>query len=219
MSAASNLDIYASTISHSNLGGQGPDTGAAELRYANAGTTKDGVPFDLVVTSTGPYKPKNNNVNGKAGQFGKINAGCNPGQSPAVAGPTEFTFSFTQPGTNNPVVQPEVHFAIFDLDGADTGGLEWASSKGYKGYVTDTVPSVIASGAPGGGTKFSSSGIPNIPNPSNPDTLTAAQRANSVMYFFVDVHDFKLNFGVDPCAGGRNLFFAGKSALNDRCGA
>jgi len=216
-SAASNLDFFTATVSQNNLDGKGPDAGVAELRYSNAGTTKDGIPFDLVVTSSGPYRPLSWYPNGKRAHFGVIGIDCNPGAR--IAGPTEFTVSFVEPGTNNPVVQPEVHFALFDLDGKDTGGLEWASSKGYKGYVTDTVPTIVASGAPGGGTKFSSSGRGQIPNPSNPDTLTAIQRANSVMYFFAGVSSFQLNFGVDPCTSGRALFFAGKSALNDRCGA
>lgn len=222
-STASKLDLFASTVSHSNLGGMGPDSGVAELRYSNAGTTKDGIPFDLVVTASGPYTPRRDQTvfNGKLGKFGSINHNCNPGE--LVGGPTEFTFSFAEPGTNNPVVQPEVHFGIFDLDGWQTTGEEWISSKGYKGYVTDKVPTILASEAPAGGTKFSASGTADVPNPSDPERMTAKQRANSVMFYFADVSSIQFNFAIEHCtrgtSGGRNFFFDGKSELNDRCDA
>merc|ERR1719359_1281230 len=112
--------------------------------------------------------------------------------------------------------------AIFDLDGKDdSGGLEYAKSKGYRGYVTDISPNIVASRAPDGGTQFTSEGTNNnIPNPSSPMTLNTEQRRNSVMYFFVDCSSFELTFGIDGTShgAGRFLFFAGESPLNDRCG-
>jgi hypothetical protein len=111
-----------------------------------------------------------------------------------------------------------LHFAIFDLDGKD-GGVEFASSKGYLGYVTDVSPSVAASRLPSGGTQFySARESNNIPNPSNPETLAYVQRRSSVMYFYTGVSEFVNTFGIEGCKYGRNLFFSGTSALNDRCG-
>jgi len=215
-SKAAHLDVFASNLTHSNLGGVGPDTGVEELRYSNAGTSSGGVPFDMVVTVSGPYK--GGAANGKNGKFGQITIKCNDPPS-IFAGPGDFTFSFVKPGTNTPVVLEEVHFAIFDLDGVSTSGWEFASSTGYKGYVTDVTPSVVASRLPGGGTQFTSAKERrNIPNPSDPNTLNQEQRRNSVMYFYTDVSSFGINFGIEGCKTGRNLFFSGTSALNDRCG-
>jgi len=216
---AAKLDVFGSTISHSNLGGIGPDGGVEELRYSNAGTSAvTGVPFDMVVkVSSGTYSG-GPSANGKNGKFGQINIKCNAAPAdPTFAGPADFTFSFVKPGTDTPVVLEEVHFAIFDLDGITD--FEFASSKGYKGYVTDVTPSVIASRLPTGGTQFESEKVrKNIPNPSDPDNLNKEQRRNSVMYFYSDVSSFQINFGIEGCKHERNLFFSGTSSLNDRCG-
>ena len=120
----------------------------------------------------------------------------------------------------------EVHLAIFDLDGtAADWGIETASSKGYKGYVTDTTPEITASRLPDGRTQFTGSGAANnLANPKSPSTLTLEQRRNSVMYFYADVSSFVISFGVEQApsyaaaGNGRYLFFAGESSLNDRCG-
>lgn len=221
-SEAADIDFSLATVAHSNLGGVGPDTGVAELRYSNAGTTNDGAPFDIVVTTLGIYQAdftSGDNKNGVSGQFGKITLACNDPPS-TEAGPAEFMFSFVQPGTNTPTTLSEVHMAIFDLDGDLSTGVETASSKGYKGYVTDANPSVVASRLPDGRTKFSSAGlVKRIPNPTTPEALTTEQRQNSVEYIYGDVSSFVIGFGIESCKYGRNLFFAGKSALSDRCGA
>jgi len=220
-STAADLDLFKSTVSHSNLGGTGPDTGAEELRYSNAGTSMNGVPFDMVVAVTGGVYLAQGSRNGINGKFGQINIKCNDAPS-TFAGPTDFTFRFVVPGTNTPVVLEEVHFAIFDLDGTNTSGWEFASSKGYKGYVTDVTPSVVASRIPAGGTKFTSARkVNNLLNPVDPDTLNTEQRQNSVMYFYTDVSSFQINYGIGGCPHDgkkRNLFFGGTSSLNDRCG-
>jgi len=210
-SGAVNFDIAAATVAHSNLGGGGPDAGAAELRYSNAGTT-GGVPFDLVVTALNSYAATNNRLNGLSAKFGVITTACsNP--------PTNFAFNFVQQGTNTPVVLSEVHMAIFDIDGKDPNGVEIAASKGYKGYVTDAIPNVVASRLADGRTKFSSGqAVDNVPNPVDPDTMTPEQRKSSIMYFYTNVTNFEITFGIENCVYARNLFFSGKSALNDRCG-
>jgi hypothetical protein len=111
--------------------------------------------------------------------------------------------------------------ATFDLDGDETEGLEYVSSKGYKGYVTDAEPSVVASRLPDGRTKFTSAGEKaNLENPTLPDALTVEQRRNSVMNFYTNVSSFEVNYGIENIdqRGSRNLFFAFESSLEDRCG-
>jgi len=205
-----------SSVTENNLGGAGPTTGPEEIRYSNAGTTSAGVKCDLVVTTLSPYNPRTPETkNGitEDGHFGCINQ--RRGEE------TSFKFSFVVPGTNTPLVVPEVHMATFDLDGDETEGLEYVSSKGYKGYVTDAEPSVVASRLPDGRTKFTSSGEKaNLENPTLPDALTVEQRRNSVMYFYTDVSSFEVNYGIENIddRGSRNLFFAFESSLEDRCG-
>merc|ERR1719197_1509959 len=116
-----------------------------------------------------------------------------------------------EPGTNIPVTVSEIHMALFDLDGTETNGKEFASSSGYKGYVTDATPSILASRGRDGSTQFDCSGlVDDIPNPTSPATLTQEQRQNSVMFFYTDVSSFQLTFGIDgpDHPYSRNLFFA-----------
>lgn len=214
-SKAATLDFTGSTVSISNLGGVGPDTGAQELRYSNIGTTETGEKFDIVVTALTEYRAANPSLNGNSNGFGVITTDC----LTAPTDSTDFKFSFVQPGTNTPVLVSEIHMAIFDLDGIEANGVEVAASKGYRGYVTDETPSVLASRLADGRTKFSSSqAIDNVPNPTNPDSLTTEQRQNSLMYFYQNVTEFELTFGIETCRYSRNLFFSGTSELNDRCG-
>lgn len=204
------------SVTENNLGGAGPTTGVEEIRYSNVGTSSTGVKFDLVVTTLGAYNPRNpSEKNGivDGGHFGCINQ--RKGEE------TSFKFSFVSPGTNTPLVVPEVHMATFDLDGDAANGIEYVSSKGYRGYVTDATPSVLASRLPDGRTKFTSAGEKaNLENPTLPDALTVEQRRNSVMYFYSNVSSFELTFGIENYdrRGSRNLFFAFVSSLDDRCG-
>jgi len=211
--SASKVDFGAGTLSANNLGGVGPQAGAEEIRYANMGTSETGKAFDVVVTALGPYDPPKPEINGIKGEFGAINQ--------RKGSTTDFKFSFVEPGTNTPVQLKEVHMALFDLDG-NADQLESAASKGYKGYVTDTVPSLLASRLPDGRTQFSADGVtPNIPNPTTPDALNSLQRKGSVMYFYSGVSSFDLTFAISGTVAdsGRNLFFAFQSALNNRCAA
>lgn len=225
-SRAAKLDLSSAKMKVNNLGGLGPQTGVAEeFRIEKTGTTEAGNQFDLVVTALTEYSAQYPQYNNLYDGFGAIN--INP-KSATFSGQVDFRFSFVLTGTNTPVTLPEVHLAIFDLDGmawaADNpngGGREFASSTGYRGYVTDVSPNVVASKLPDGRTQFMSEGTNNnIDDAESPDTLTEEQRRNSVMFFYTDVSSFELTFGIDgeSAGAGRYLFFAGNSPLNDRCG-
>ena len=62
-------DVY---ISQNNLGGEGPDTGAEELRFKNVGSY-GGSKIDLVVTAIENYTVFNNGQNRINKKFGQIN--------------------------------------------------------------------------------------------------------------------------------------------------
>ena len=61
-------------VGHSNLGGLGPDAGAAELRYKGVALRIDGSLLDLVITNTSEYYSPNPEWNGCSGGgvFGQI---------------------------------------------------------------------------------------------------------------------------------------------------
>jgi hypothetical protein len=211
-SRASKVTLSEEAISNNNLGGLGPKAGPEELRFTNVGVSDTGDAFDVVVTPVDQYSTPAATNNGAEGAFGIINVGRDS--------QTTFKFSFTKVGTHTPVRLNEIHMAIFDLDGTAETGIEYASSMGYKGYVTDENPSVVASRLRDGRTKFTSTTArDNIVNPTDPKALTAEQRQNSVMFFYENVTTFQLSFGMEgpDKPYNRNLFFAFGSDLDDRC--
>ena len=205
-SKAAKLDFSKGTTPSNNLGGKGPQAGPEEMRFYGVATTHTGDAFDIVVTTLGAYEgSKKNGIQGTLGCLG---------MKPVINnGRGDFRFSFMQPGTNTPFRVPEFHMTFLDLD----GDSEFISSTGYRGYVTDVSPSIGTRRLADGRTEFTAGPMRNIPNPSDANSLTAQQRAASVMAFYVDVTSFDLTFGHELKVEGRNLFFSGGSSLDDRC--
>lgn len=208
---AAKLDIGTATIIYNNLGGKGPNSSdPREIRYSS-GVSCTGEPFELVVTAGSEYATSKPENNGKRGAFGQISLSSDKS--------TDLKFSFVVPGTNQPVALPEVHMAMFDLDGAVSHGRASTLSKGYTGYVTDSNPLAVATLNTDGRTKFMSPGSRPTTQTSNLHTMTAGQRQSTFMYFYRDVTHFELNFqfeGGDDDDDGI-LVFALESALTDRC--
>merc|ERR1719281_1552125 len=97
--------------SQNNLGGTGPDSGAAELRYSKAGTY-NGKALDLVVTADG-YTPKKASMNGNKGQFGRINLRCGANAA--------FEFKWVDSETGAPVEVSDVSVTFYDMDEGKKG--------------------------------------------------------------------------------------------------
>lgn len=213
VSNAAKLDFAAATKGQNNLGGQGPDTGAEEMRYVNV---YPGV--DLVITSLTAYEPLQGNGNAGMPDFMANGFG---GLVVRWGTTTDFKFQFVDTGTSTPHVLDEVHMAFFDLDSADAGA-EIVQGKGYNGYVTDLDTSLTAS-LSDGRTKFA--GTQSVPNPTSPGVATDAQRKASVMFFFKQKSEFEIKFGFEPLgtftAAGQQalLLFSGSSVLTSRCAA
>jgi len=216
--AAAKVDIAGASLSRSNLGGQGPDFGQAEeLHFSGSpGITSTGEPFDLVVTMIGDYDD-----GGMAQKNGQFTKNTELGVF-FVRGEATFKFSFVKPGTRTPVTVPEIHMAIFDLDGGTagyTGTIEHASSRGYAGYVTVPEPNLSADNLPDGRTQFT--GTSNMRNPIvDMNAMTDEQANGSVMFFYRDVDSFELTFGRNrPCSDGfcSGLLFAFESSLDEYC--
>jgi len=209
------IDFFGSTVTHSNLAGQGPDTGAEEIRYTNVGTytSAGGVPVvvDLAVTGNGSYATSNNASNGKSGKFGKVNLlGGNS---------VELTFSFMRTGTNVPIELAEVLISFFDLDQSyETKMLERIYASDYHAFVIDKSAELdmMIERAPDGRTIFMSrvhgTGCDNPRDPLKlgPKTCTYRdgvktidQRKRSFMLAFRKVQSFKVSLLVtclDPRA-------------------
>jgi len=226
MSDLPNIDFSRATVLHNNLGGQGPDTGANNLRIGNAGTWNFKM-FDIVVTSPPTYRSGRAAENGlRSDSPGFENfmwVGIETGLL-CAGSYCKFNFQFLDSGTDEPMMLPEVHITAFDIDGKPGFDSELVSSKGYADYIIDgqedlnLVESTMPNGFPG----FSGTGLPReAENPTDPMKLTGQQYSNSVMYVYKDATDFDMYFGMkddnDGRSGTRFLQFAGKSGLENQC--
>jgi len=219
------LDFEKATVLQNNLGGKGPDTGVAELRYGGIGEHPAGQSFDLVISAPDGYEGDliTYGYNGKSvgsPKFAQLSL-SGSGNPAGWSGNAKLHLSFVRPGSATPVVLPEFFFAIFDVDGGNGGAVkQTVAGKGYKGYVTDVNTDLLASRNPDGSTKFTANGD-KIPNPTDPMTATQAQRGSMVMYFYENMSSFELTLGVEVDGAAQNtnkwFNFAGTSALSDRC--
>jgi len=226
MSGSADMDFSQAMMVHSNLGGQGPDSGDQNLRVGNAGSW-DGDAFDIVVTVPTTYRPHPPRVHQNGlrddvpGFENFMWIGLQTGRL-CSGSLCKFTFKFVHAGTDTPFVLPEVHITVFDIDGKPGTDEELVSSKGYTDYVTDANPNIDERTMPNGFPGFSGTGNPReADNPTDPVNLTPLQRSNSVMYIYKGVSEFPMYFAIKngDFAGGRFLMFAGRSSLEDVCGA
>jgi len=198
-------------VSQSNLGGQGPDTGVAELRFDSVCDVQ-GQALDLVVTSLTEYTVNNKKANGLSGKYGQIN----------VLGGTQvdLQFQFVKKGTYDLVPIASSAFTIFDMDGNKKGNAyQKVVATGYDHYTLtsdSTVATKVLSTSP---PKISFTATENgdaSDNPKDPMKLTTLQKRRTVSVLFSNTASFILGFGITGTYGdgGRNFVFAGKSSID-----
>jgi len=126
------MDIFNAQLQQSNLGGQGPDAGATNMRFEGVGEL-DGLPYDLVVTSTSAYTPGNNLDNGF--ECGQPAAGCVNGRfvkiNVAAGTSVDLTFTFQDSATQLPVTIPRLLFSVHDIDQLSSDAREHVYISGY----------------------------------------------------------------------------------------
>lgn len=150
--AAAAIDIAASTVTHSNLGGYGPDSGDETLVFSNAGTTPDGTDFDISIAADSGYAVNNANANGIGNKvFGKINILTN---SSGVS--SAFTFSLVDSATQQPVVLDEFAFSVYDFDMGASNNAEFAIASDYK---LESTTEIAVEAEADGRTRFSATEV------------------------------------------------------------
>lgn len=153
--AAAAIDIAASTVTHSNLGGYGPDSGDETLVFSNAGTTPDGTDFDISIAADSGYAVNNANANGIGNKvFGKINILTN---SSGVS--SAFTFSLVDSATQQPVVLDEFAFSVYDFDMGASNNAEFAIASGYDYHKLESTTEIAVEAEADGRTRFSATEV------------------------------------------------------------
>ena len=194
------------TLTQSNLGGAGPDSGAAELRYRAVGKVGE-TTIDLVVRATSEYKG-DSATNGCNGLFGQVTVW--------IGSSTEFVFSFEDSATGAPVTLGSFFFSFFGLaqagSAARKGGTEAISISGFSEFalIGDTTIAVNASVDHSKHVdvaahsklmaRFRSTEAGNAKDsPVDPNDLTDVLKRRSVTMKFVDTSNFTATLESDGC--------------------
>ena len=207
------------SISHSNLGGAGPDGGAEDLTFTNVAEN-----INLVVTATSPYTPNMLNPtggslrNGARQNFGVINM--------ASGSTVDLTFSLVDSRDGSPAEFDDFVITFFDADhGMGHESRESITIRDLTSFVVDPDSSleIDLSGADdvdlgnGAGVASFASTLRGSKedNPVSPLSLSVLQARRSVVALFQGKSQFSITLSetgyVNP--QGRNIFFAGASSL------
>jgi len=219
------LDLSSGAVTHSNLGGAGPDGGAETLVYSGV-FQAGGAALDMVVSATSPYTPNLLNANGGVlhnglhGGFGVINMACD--------GSVDLLFSFVDQATGAPVVPPPFLFTWFDSDhGMAHESRESITVNGFSSYhitdmssldiveVGEQLSEVALAEAEGAATFTSTMRGGKVDNPVSPLHLTRLQADRTLSILFSGKSSFTVTLTETGYANpqGRNFYFSGTSAL------
>lgn len=215
------LDLAHATVSHSNLGGAGPDGGAETLVYSAVFPNTD-----LVVSSTSPYTPNLLNANGGVlhnglkGGFGVVNVACD--------GSVNLDFSFVDSTSGQLVTPAPFLFTWFDSDhGMAHESREAITVSGFSSYhitdmssldireVGDGLGEIALSLGQGTATFSSTMRGGKVDNPISPLSLNKIQSDRTVALLFSGKSSFGVTLSETGYANpqGRNFFFSGSSAM------
>jgi len=214
------LRLDAGTLVHNNLGGKGPDSGAAEIRYRRAiDVVMHGqvLSADLVLTAVSPYTPGENVPGaigtGVHGQVGSI----------SIRGKTsvKVNFAVVYPDTDEQIVVRNLWVSFLDI----AGDVDDASVKEHV-FVNDVyywkVPAkskVKALEKKSGKIRFTSKktkGRGVFVAPTNALDMTSSQLKNAVAVQYDNVSSFVVEFSAKGREENetRSFLFAGRCAIN-----
>jgi len=218
---ARTLDLSRASVTHSNLGGAGPDSGAETLVFANVFPNTN-----LVVSASSAYTPNLLNANGGVlhnglhGGFGVINMACD--------GSADLTFTFVDSSSGQPVVPSPFLFTWFDSDhGMAHESREAITVSGFSSYhltdmsaldvaeVGEGLSEAALAAASGAATFTSTMRGGKVDNPVSPLSLSRLQQDRTVALLFSGKSSFSVTLSETGYANpqGRNFYFSGSSAL------
>jgi len=187
------------TLAQNNLGGAGPDTGTEELRYSNAANV-NGQSVDLVVTARGGYSAGKPSATGVNGAFGSINVKCN----------TEVTLLFkaVDSETGDAVTLDNVALTWYDIDEGKKGKGRSTVTGCGDGLLISSSTELTVTQLGSCWSATSSVAGTKADNPSDPFTLTKAQRQRVATFPFSGASQFVSTLNVEKGYGSRNFQFA-----------
>jgi len=192
-------------VIHNNLGGFGPDSGAAEVRYGSVAVLDGRTEVDLVVTADKPSEAFNQNGNGNKNEFGRLNQ---PSGSLNL-----YMFSFQDSATHELLtIEDAIVFSFFDVDG-NVGQIikEAITVCGADSFLVSEASRLMAS-ADGACTNFAPENCDASPNVDTVAGLSDQQLNHAFSAVFKQTSTFTVKTSITEGASkteSRPLMFVG----------
>jgi len=190
-------------VVNSNLLGKGPDYGKPQnLHFSNV-LNVDGQQTDMIleVAPGSEYEPGNAKENGNVGGTTGFSSGSKMGTiNQMPGGVSKFVVKFVD-GSGAAVYVPRLNLTFFDIDMPRADLRERILVNGYiKKFFLDPQgqekeSNNVAYQKKSNGGEFSSATL-QVPEPTDPDSLTSEQADVAVTLFFEDVHQFTMELEV-----------------------
>jgi hypothetical protein len=202
------LNFTQATVTHSNLGGMGPDDGPETIVYQDIGQN-NGEIIDMIITAAGAYVPNDALKNGvHSDHFGNVNLKVN--------NQVNLTFRFTnRDGMPRPM--DPFYLTFYDIDqGMSHESRESVSIWGFQQFkvAEDTELDVIPLGDDAATFQSTLRGG-KVDNPKHPRFLTEVEEERTVVLTMPATSEFQVTLTESNYASveqGRNFLFSGPSS-------
>lgn len=202
-------NLMLDSVLHSNLGGQGPDTGPEGLVFAGREAVQGNAIEDvlLVVNATSPYFPGEPKTVGISGKFGTIN--INGGTH------VKLKFSIFNRHTMRQQFKERQEFTFFDLDMAPRGEtMEYVKAWGFHTATLTEHSEVIMTSNNDGSATFTAGQEGNGDDgPEDPLMLTMKQKNRAVTLEWSNFTEFELELGCSSGWHSRYFTFVARPSL------
>jgi len=194
-----------------NLGGKGPESGEASIRFGSIFPSAE-KPMDLVIVTEGDYTPKNVDVNGLSnGVYGGVNV---------MSGTqVNLKYKFVDSATGEPVVTSSFMMTFYDFDAGNLGlSIESVEFSGFTSYFTTDDTELSLMDHDNGSLTVTAQEFGNKhDNPISPLALTDMMKKRAISVIFPPLTEFAIVFkttaGSKNKPSGRNLLFGGPSSM------
>jgi len=195
-------DISTSYLTHSNLGGGGPDNGSEVMHISGISADVDDA-TDLIVTSSDSYEANNPLGNGVSHDFGLINVKTNTS--------AKFWFEFVDSNTRERKNYSNIYLTLYDFDQSKDGTFENAIATSASAYWLTNDTEIMTNVSLENGTWRSSTHGTSKDNPKNKTNMTLTQRARCLTLLFQDTGkidvELDVKVGTRAPAYGRTFLF------------
>lgn len=191
------LDFSRAEVTHSNLGGRGPDDGDETIVFAGVAILDD-VTVDLVVSAASGYRAEDVEKNGLQGPFGFVNLENDHF--------VDLDFTFVDQLSGDKVEMPPFYFSLYNLgQGVSDETARRVIVQGLESYQVGDDSRIVVTPLQSGEVAFA---------PVGPDEKPGIQNALGVTLKFNSTEQFSLTFaGKGDFEDGNHIMFSGPSSL------